>query len=70
MLSHLHRSQGDHLLTLLFSLLEMLRDEEVVIRGYVRAGGVEMYESEAWKQVRARGVEICTRLNIVETRNM
>lgn len=56
-MSHLHRSLCDHLLTLLFSLLEMLRDEEVVLRGNVRAREVEMYEPERWKQVRGREVE-------------
>ena len=42
----------------------MLRDEEVVMGGNVRAGGVEMYEPEAWKQVRDGGVEIIRDYNL------
>lgn len=63
-MSHPHRSQSDHLLTLLFSLLEMLRDEEVVLRGNVRAREVEMYEPERWKQVRDGDVEIIRDYNL------
>ena len=42
----------------------MLRDEEVVIEGNVRAREVEMYELERWKQVRGREVENIREYNL------
>ena len=50
--------------TEMISLLEMLRDEEVVLRGNVRAREVEMYEPERWKQVRGREVENIREYNL------